>query len=77
MSLSILLFYSEQASVAKWVVDNNYWINTLPQVDDLVGVFLKIKNELTIDNKVVDQNYFSIENFVHKILNNENAQEIT
>jgi len=49
----------------------------LPQVDDLVGVFLKIKNELTIDNKVVDQNYFSIENFVHKILNNENAQEIT
>ena len=67
--VNILSICSEQTSVAKWVVDNNYGINTLPKVDDLVGVFFKIENGLTINKKIVDQNHFSIENFVHKIFN--------
>ena len=67
--VSIISICSEQTSVAKWVVDNNYGINILPKVDDLVGVFFKIENGLTINKKTVDKNYFSIESFVHKIFN--------
>jgi glycosyltransferase involved in cell wall biosynthesis len=67
--VNILSICSEQTSVAKWVVDNNYGINTLPKVDDLVNVFFKIENGLTINKKAVDQNYFSIENFVYRISN--------
>ena len=67
--VNILSICSEQTSVAKWVVDNNYGINTLPKVDDLVNVFFKIENGLAMNKKTVDQNYFSIENFVYKIFN--------
>ncbi len=67
--VNILSICSEQTSVAKWVVDNNYGINILPKVDDLVGVFFKIENGLTINKKTVDKNHFSIENFAHKIFN--------
>ena len=67
--MNILSICSEQTSVAKWVVDNNYGVNSLPKVDDVVNVFLKIENGLTFNKKIVDQNYFSIENFVHKISN--------
>ena len=67
--LNILSICSEQTSVAKWVVNNNYGINTLPKVDNIVDVFFKIENGLTINKKTVDQNYYSIDNFVHKIFN--------
>ena len=67
--MNILSICSEQTSVARWVVDNNYGVNSLPKVDDVVNVFLKIENGLTFNKKIVDQNYFSIENFVHKISN--------
>ena len=66
---NILSICSEQTSVAKWVVNNNYGINTLPKVDNIVDVFFKIENGLTINKKTVDQNYYSIDNFVHKIFN--------
>ena len=67
--LNILSICSEQTSVAKWVVNNNYGINILPKVDDIVDVFFKIENGLTINKKTVDQNYYSIDNFVYKIFN--------
>jgi len=67
--VNILSICSEQTSVAKWVVGNKYGINILPKVDDLVNVFFKIENGLTINKKSVDQNYLSIENFVYKIFN--------
>jgi len=66
---NILSICSEQTSVAKWVVNNNYGINILPKVDDIVDVFFKIENGLTINKKTVDQNYYSIDNFVYKIFN--------
>jgi len=67
--VNILSICSEKTSVAKWVVDNNYGINALPKVDDLVSIFFKIENGLTINKKPVNQSYFSIENFVQKIFN--------
>ena len=67
--LNILSICSEQTSVAKWVVNNNYGINILPKVDDIVDVFFKIENGLTINKKNVDKNYYSIDNFVYKIFN--------
>ena len=66
---NILSICSEQTSVAKWVVNNNYGINILPKVDDIVDVFFKIENGLTINKKTVDQDYYSIDNFVYKIFN--------
>ena len=66
---NILSICSEQTSVAKWVGNNNYGINILPKVDDIVDVFFKIENGLTINKKTVDQNYYSIDNFVYKIFN--------
>ena len=50
-------------------MNNNYGINILPKVDDIVDVFFKIENGLTINKKTVDQNYYSIDNFVYKIFN--------
>ena len=67
--LNILSICSEQTYVAKWVVDNNYGINTLPKVDNIVDIFFKIENGLIINRKIIEHNYFSIENFVHKIFN--------
>ena len=67
--LNILSICSEQTSVAKWVVNNNYGINILPKVDDIVDVFFKIENGLTINKKNVDKNYYSIDKFVYKIFN--------
>ena len=66
---NILSICSEQTSVAKWVVNNNYGINILPKVDDIVDVFFKIENGLTINKKTVDQDYYSIDNYVYKIFN--------
>ena len=67
--LNILSICSEQTSVAKWVVNNNYGINTRPKVDDIVDVFFKIENGLTINKKTVEQDYYSIDNYVSKIFN--------
>ena len=67
--VTILSLCSKQTIVVKGVGDNSYGVNTLPKVDDLVNIFFKIENGLTINKKTVDQNYFSIENFVHKIFN--------
>ena len=64
---NILSICSEETCVAKWVVDNNYGINVLPKVDNIVDIFFKIEDGLSINKKTVDQNYFSIKNFVHKI----------
>ena len=65
--LNILSICSEQTSVAKWVVNNNYGINARPKVVDIVDVFFKIENGLTINKKTVDQDYYSINNYVSKI----------
>ena len=66
---NILSICSEQTSVAKWVVNNNYGINTPPKIKDIVDVFFKIENGLTINKKNVDKNYYSIDNFVYKMFN--------
>ena len=65
----ILSICSEQTSVAKWVVNNKHGINSRPKVDDIVDVFFKIENGLTINKKTVDQDYYSIDNYVSKIFN--------
>ena len=66
--VNILSICSEQTSVAKWVVKNNYGINSPPTVNNLANIF-KIENGFTINKKTVDQKYFSIENFVDRIFN--------
>lgn len=66
---NILSICSEHTSVAKWVRNNNYGINTLPKVNDIVDVFFKIENGLTINKETVDINYYSIDSFVYKIFN--------
>jgi glycosyltransferase involved in cell wall biosynthesis len=67
--VKILSICSNHTSVAKWVLNNNYGINSLPNVDDLVGVFFEIENGLTINNEPADRDYFSIERFVQNISN--------
>jgi len=67
--VNILSICSEQTCVAKWVVDNNYGINILPSIENIVDIFFRIENGLTINKKKVDKNYFSMKNFVHKIFN--------
>ena len=66
---NIISICAEQTSVAKWVVNNNYGINILPKVDNIVDIFFKIENGLTINKKTVDQDYYSIANYVSKIFN--------
>ena len=67
--LNIISICGEQTSVAKWVVNNNYGINILPNVNNIVDIFFKIENGLTINKKTVDQDYYSIDNYVSKIFN--------
>jgi len=67
--VKILSICSSQTSVAKWVLNNNYGINSLPNVDDLVDVFFEIENGLTVNNETVNRDYFSIERFVQNISN--------
>ena len=67
--LNIISICAEQTSVAQWVVNNNYGINILPNVDNIVDIFFKIENGLTINKKTVDQDYYSIDNHVSKIFN--------
>jgi len=66
---NIISICGEQTIVAKWVVNNNYGINILPNVDNIVDIFFKIENGLTINKKTVDQDYYSIDNYVSKIFN--------
>ena len=66
---NILSICSDQTCVAKWVVNNNHGINIIPKVDDIVHVFFKIENGLSINKKSIDLNYLSIDNFIHKISN--------
>ena len=67
--LNIISICAEQTSVAKWIVNNNHGINILPKVDNIVDIFFKIENGLTINKKTVDQDYYSIKNFIYKIFN--------
>ena len=67
--VKILSICSNHTSVAKWVLNNNYGVNSLPNVDDLVAVLFEIENGLTINNESVDRDYFSIERFVQNISN--------
>ena len=67
--LNIISICAEQTSVAKWIVNNNHGINILPKIDNIVDIFFKIENGLTINKKTVDQDYFSIKNFIYKIFN--------
>ena len=55
--VKILSICSNHTSVAKWVLNNNYGVNSLPNINDIVNV-------LTTDNKPADRDYFSIEHFV-------------
>ena len=41
--VNILSICSEQTSVAKWVVKNNYGINSPPTVNNLANIFLRLK----------------------------------
>jgi len=67
--VKILSICSNHTSVAKWVLNNNYGVNSLPNVDDLVDAFFEIENGLTISNEPADRDYFSIEHFVQNISN--------
>jgi len=67
--VKILSICSNHTSVAKWVLNNNYGVNSLPNVDDLVAVLFEIENGLTINNEATDRDYFSIERFVQNISN--------
>ncbi len=67
--VKILSICSNHTSVAKWVLNNNYGVNSLPNINDIVSVFLKIENGLTINNEPADRDYFSIERFVQNISN--------
>jgi hypothetical protein len=67
--VKILSICSNHTSVAKWVLNNNYGMNSLPNIDDLVNVFFEIENGLTINNEPADRDYFSIEHFVQNISN--------
>jgi len=67
--VKILSICSNHTSVAKWVLNNNYGVNSLPNINDIVSVFFKIENGLTINNKPTDRDYFSIERFVQNISN--------
>lgn len=66
---NILSICSAHTAVAKWVVNNNHGINIIPKVDDIVQVFFKIENGLSINKKSIDLNYLSINNFIHQIFN--------
>ena len=66
---NIISICAEQTSVAIWIINNNYGINILPKVDNIVDIFFKIENGLTINKKTVDQDYYSIKNFIYKIFN--------
>jgi len=68
-AVKILSICSNHTSVAKWVLNNNYGVNSLPNINDIVSVFFKIENGLTINNKPADRDYFSIERFVQNISN--------
>lgn len=75
--VKILSICSNHTSVSKWVLNNNYGVNSLPNVDDLVDVLFEIENGLTINNESVDRDYFSIERFVQNISNVEfNTEEV-
>ena len=67
--VKILSICSNHTSVAKWVLNNNYGVNSLPNVDDLVDVLFEIENGLTVNNETTDRDYFSIERFVQNISN--------
>ena len=67
--VKILSICSNHTSVAKWVLNNNYGVNSLPNINDIVSVFFKIENGLTINNEPADRDYFSIERFVQNISN--------
>ena len=67
--VKILSICSNHTSVAKWVLNNNHGVNSLPNINDIVSVFLKIENGLTVNNESVDRDYFSIERFVQNISN--------
>lgn len=67
--VKILSICSNQTSVAKWVLNNSYGVNSQPNINDLVSVFFEIENGLTVNNEVSDCNCFSIENFVQNISN--------
>lgn len=67
--VKILSICSNHTSVAKWVLNNNYGVNSLPNINDIVSVLFKIENGLTINNELADRDYFSIERFVQNISN--------
>jgi len=67
--VKILSICSNHTSVAKWVLNNNYGVNSLPNINDIVSVFFKIENGLTINNEPADRDCFSIEYFVKNISN--------
>ena len=73
----ILSICSNHTSVAKWVLNNNYGVNSLPNINDIVSVLFKIENGLTINNDSADRDCFSIECFVQNISNVIfNAEEV-
>jgi len=65
--VKILSICSNHTSVAKWVLNNNYGVNSLPNINEIVSVLFKIENGLTINNELADGDYFSIERFVQNI----------
>jgi glycosyltransferase involved in cell wall biosynthesis len=67
--LKILSICSNETSVAKWVLNNNYGINSLPDIEKLVDVFFQIENGLIVNNPVVNKNYFTINNYAENIYN--------
>lgn len=67
--LKLLSICSNHTNIAKWVLDNNLGINSLPNIDDLVEIFFKIENGLIVNNSTFDNNYFSINRFTEKIYN--------
>jgi hypothetical protein len=67
--LKLISVCSNQTSVAQWVLNNHFGMNSLPNIDDLVDVFFKIENGLTVNDITFDRDYFSINRFVQNIYN--------
>ena len=65
--VKILSICNFETSVAKWVLNNSFGINCLPNLNDLVDLFFKIEKGFTIKNKTINSNYYSIENFVKRL----------
>lgn len=63
----ILSICSNQSNIARWVTTNEYGINVIPNIENIVEMFFKIENGLSIKVKKIDKDNFAINHFVQNI----------